>query len=140
MIFKKTENIIVIGIGRLGAYLAGTLSERGFRVIAVDKLEDSFRKLPDNFSGYKVIGDGTDVNILKMADIENAYMVIVTTNKDNVNSLAAQIASRIYGIKQVYTRLNDIDKEKLIDGFNINVIYPFNLSIAEFNRLSSINI
>ncbi|MFA5658362.1 MAG: TrkA family potassium uptake protein [Oscillospiraceae bacterium] len=140
MLFKKSENIIIVGAGRLGSCLAGALSQKGFRVIVIDKDEDAFRKLPESFSGYKITGDGTDIDILKSADIENSQMVISCTDSDNVNSLIAQIASRIYGIQQVYTRLNDTDKDKLLDGFNIHTIYPFKLSMNEFERLSSIKL
>lgn len=140
MLFKKPENIIIVGAGRLGACLAGALSDKGFRVIIIDKDEDAFRKIPENFSGYQIVGDGIDIDILKTADIENSQMVISCTDSDNANSLIAQIAARIFGVKQVYTRLNDTDKDKLLDGFNIHTIYPFKLSISEFERLSAMKL
>ena len=134
-LIKKPKTVIVVGCGRLGASLAGSMSEQGYNVIIVDKDEDSVRKLPESFSGYEIIADATDIDVLERADILGAEMLVATTDSDNVNSLIAQIASRIYGVSKVFIRLNDTEKEKLIDGFNIEVIYPFKLSVGEFNRL-----
>lgn len=136
---KKTKNIIVIGAGRLGASLAGSLCEKGFHVTIIDKDSSAFRKLPESFSGYQICSDGSDIDVLEDADIKNADIVIASTDNDNINCLIAQISSRIYGVSKVFVRLNDVDKERLIDGFNIEVISPFKLSVNEFERLSLID-
>lgn len=137
MLFKKTKTIIIVGSSRFGSGLAGMLSQRGSRVVVIDVKEDAFRKLPDGFSGYEMIGDGTDMDVLKQAGIEEASIVIAATDDDNTNLLIAQIASRIFHVSNVYSRLNDKNKEKLIRGFNIQPICPFVLSVNEFARLSN---
>lgn len=139
MNLKITKNVIVIGAGRLGASLAGSLSEKGFHVTIIDKDNTAFRKLPENFSGYRVFADGSDIDVLEDVGIKNADMVIATTSNDNVNCLIAQISSQIYDISKVYMRSSDTDIEKIIDGFNIEVIYPFKLSAHEIERLISID-
>jgi trk system potassium uptake protein len=140
MFNKNTKNIIIIGAGRLGVNLAKALSKKGFYITIIDKDENSFRFLPDNFSGYRLNGDGTEPEVLTMADISNAQTVIVCTGNDNVNCLAAQIASKIFGIKNVYVRLYDSEKEKLLNGLNIQVICPCKLSLIEFERLNSLQL
>ncbi len=140
MLFKKSKTVIVAGAGRLGANLAGALCTQGFQVTIIDKDSDSFRKLPENFSGFQITADATDTDVLERAGISTADMVIVATENDNTNSLIAQTASRIYNTPKVYMRLDDTEKEQLIDGFNIDVIYPFRLSFNEFERLSSLKI
>jgi trk system potassium uptake protein len=140
MKLEKKKTIIVVGSSKFGASLAGSLSVDGFHVIIIDKENKAFRTLPDNYSGYEVIGDATDIDVLINAGIENAYMVIVATQNDNVNSLVAQISSRIYNVPKVYMRLNDIEKEKIIYGFNIQVICPFKLTIDEFEKLTGFEI
>ena len=88
MLFKKTKTFIIVGSSRFGSGLAGMLSQKGSRVVVIDINEDAFRKLPDDFSGYEIIGDGTDVDILKQAGIEEASMVIAATDDDNTILLA----------------------------------------------------
>ena len=132
---KKT--CIVAGCSRLGASLAGKLSEQGYDVIIIDKDKDSFRKLPVSFSGFQVIGDATDPDILAEASIDKAILLIAATDNDNVNGMIAQIASRIYGVNEVFARLIDVDKAESLAGTRIQPLFPLELCIREFERLSS---
>ena len=97
-------------------------------------------KLPDNYSGYEVCADGTDANILKENGIGNTQIFIAVTESENVNILAAKIASEIFNVPEVYLRLTNIEKDSLITNENIKAIYPFKLSIDEFTRISSVEI
>jgi trk system potassium uptake protein TrkA len=63
------NKIVVIGCGRFGSSVANLASERGENVIVVDPVSSSFERLDDNFSGYKVTGDATDVSLLKKTPI-----------------------------------------------------------------------
>jgi len=140
MFLKKRKSVIVAGCGRLGACLAGSLSEQGNSVIVIDKDKDSFRRLPLNFSGFELEGDATDYKILLSAGISQVDILVAATDDDNVNCMIAQIGSRVCGIEKVFTRLHDTSKEKILDGYNIKAIYPAKLSIEEFQRLSGIQL
>ncbi len=137
---KKNKTVIVVGCGRFGATLAGALSSSGYQTVIVDKNSDSFRKLPESFSGYQITGDGTGCETLESAGIKEANLMIAATNNDNTNSLIAQVACRIYHVGRVFMRLNDNEKAQLVDGFNIEVICPVNLCIQKFEALSSIRL
>lgn len=140
MLFNKSKTVIVAGCGRLGASLAGALSSKGYNVVIVDKSSDSFRKLPESFSGYEVEGDATNADLLEKVGINKADILIAVTENDNTNSLIAQIACRIYNVGRVFMRINDYEKESLIDGFNIEIISPYKLCLHEFEKLSAINL
>lgn len=137
---NKRKNVIVVGCSRFGGKLAGSLSSLGYNVTIIDKNENSFLKLPDNYSGYEVCADGTDANILKENGIGNTQIFIAVTESENVNILAAKIASEIFNVPEVYLRLTNIEKDSLITNENIKAIYPFKLSIDEFTRISSVEI
>lgn len=136
MFFHKSKTIIIAGASRFGAELAKKLSERGTRIVVIDLDQEAFWKLPDDFTGYQIVGDGTDTELLKQAGIGQAEIFIAATDDDHINILAAQIACRIFKVPEVFTRLNDKNKEKLIHGFNIKPICPFTLSVNEFDRLT----
>ncbi len=140
MLFNKPKTAIVAGCGRLGATLAGSLCDKNFQVVAIDKDSANFHRLPDNFSGFRIEGDASQINILHRACIEEADMLIAATQSDTVNSLIAQIASRIYGVKHVYMRLSDVNKALLVDGYGIDVICPFSLCLREFEDLSDLKL
>lgn len=140
MLFKKKQFAIIVGCGRLGATLAGDLSYKGYDISIIDKNKDAFYELPDHFSGYQINADGTDTGILENVGITKATMLLALTDNDNINSMVAQIAKRIYNVPNVYVRLNNPDLEELIKDDGIKVIYPFKLSVDEFERLSLIDV
>lgn len=137
---KKSKKVLVAGCGRFGSCLASSLSLSGYDVIVIDKDAMAFNRLSDTFGGFEIIGDATDLHFLESAGIEQSNMVLVATDSDNVNSMIAQIASIIYNIDQVYIRLNDPEKEKLLEHTNIKAIYPARLSVLEFEKISHIQL
>ena len=134
MVFNKRERVIIVGCGRLGGRLATRLSDKGYQVVIIDNRPEAFHKLPDSFGGFPIEADGIDLNTLKYAEISDTQLFVAATGNDNINNLLAQIASRIFGVPNVYVRFDDTDKERLIRGFNIHGIYPFKLSMAAFEE------
>ena len=122
---------------RGAAGLAQVWPEHGNNVIVVEKDGGAFRKLPANFSGFQIVGNVLDPDVLEEAGIWKASVVVAATNDDNVNCMLAQMARRIYDVEEVFVRLNDTDKEHLIGGLNIRAIYPARLSVEKFWELSS---
>lgn len=139
MFFKKSEFIIVAGSGRFGSAIADSLSLSGFDVTVIDKNEKSFSYLSPSYGGFQSVGDAADIDVLRSAGIEKASMLIACTNNDNVNSLIAQIASRIFNVKRVFARLGEKDKVDLILGHNIVPICPFELSLEDFWKKSGVS-
>lgn len=140
MNIDKSKNVIIAGCGRFGSSLAGALCEHGYQISVIDMDSNAFRRLSETFSGYEIVGDATNCDTLENAGIMNAEMLIASTDSDNMNSLIAQIASRIYNVGRVFIRLKDIEKAQLVDGYNIDIISPFRLCLSEFEALSSINL
>lgn len=135
--WNRRKTVIIAGCNRFGASLAGEVSEHGNNVIVVEKDGGAFRKLPANFSGFQIVGNVLDPDVLEEAGIWKASVVVAATNDDNVNCMLAQMARRIYDVEEVFVRLNDTDKEHLIGGLNIRAIYPARLSVEKFWELSS---
>ncbi len=128
------NKILIIGCGRLGAIIADRASARGENVIVLDQEESSFKKLDDAFTGFKVTGDATDINLLKEdCYIDSVEEAIIVTGNDNVNLFLAHLFGVIYKIPKVYVRFDDPDKDILITGIsNVKAIYPTDLSANKF--------
>ena len=58
-------NVIVMGCGRVGASVAGQLSEGGHDVSVIDTDPFAFSRLPTNFAGRRITGSGNDFRILE---------------------------------------------------------------------------
>lgn len=140
LLHKDKVCVIVAGCGRFGSCLASSLNEKGYDVTIIDKQEESFHRLNENFSGFQICGDVCDLDIVKYAGVDQCDMFIAVTDDDNTNCMIAQIANRIFHIDDVYVRLNDPDKEDLLSNTNIKAIYPVRLSEVEFERISTITL
>ena len=108
-------NVVIVGCGRVGGFLAGLLDSGGHHVSVIDIASTSparaerawFQHLPASFKGETILGDGTDLDVLRQAGIERADAVLALTEGDNRNLMAAQIAHKIFAVKRVIAKVND---------------------------------
>lgn len=132
---KPRHYTVIVGCGRLGANLANELSNEGDNVLIMDRDSNSFRRLASNFGGLSVVADGTDLDKLREAKIEDASAVIAVTNHDNTNIMVAQIARDLFGVKRVIARLYDPECETVYRKLGIDTICPSALSAKEIDKL-----
>lgn len=125
--------IVIIGSGRTGSRLAGLLSEKGHDVVVVDQDGSQFRRLPVEFSGFKVEGDALEHEVLKETKMQNADIVVVTTGNDKINYMVAQMARVLYDVVTVLVRVINPEKEELfaIDE-GIETFSPLSLLVNDF--------
>lgn len=100
-------HVIVIGCGRVGSELAGRLVRDGHSTVIVDKRRESFRRLPDNWSGRSIAGTGIDRDVLGDAGIAEADALAAVTSGDNTNILVARIARENFEVPRVVARIYD---------------------------------
>jgi trk system potassium uptake protein TrkA len=115
-------NIVIVGCGRVGAFLAGQLDKAGHAVTIVDLDRGSFVHLPQDFGGTTLLGNGTDLDVLRTAGIEKADAVFALTQGDNRNLMAAQIARQIFGVKRVIAKVNDPIRAALYRAHEISTV------------------
>lgn len=116
--------IIIMGCGRVGARLAGLLDIEGHQVTILDTNPYSFRRLPPEFNGTALLGNGTDEEALRKAGIEEADAFVAVTQGDNRNVMAAQIAMHIFNVPRVISRIYDPLRRQLYNSLGIEAISP----------------
>ena len=99
--------IVIVGAGRVGAVLAETYDAAGHQVIVLDESASAFERLPDEFRGTAVRGDGTDEDSLRRAGAADADIFLALTQGDNRNVMACQMATEKFGITNVIAKIND---------------------------------
>jgi len=113
-----------MGCGRVGAQLAGLLDADGHSVTVLDNDAYSFRRLPADFKGTALIGNGLDQEVLKRAGIEKADAFAAVTQGDNRNVMAAQIAKHIFNVPKVTCRIYDPLRRDLYQTLGLEAISP----------------
>lgn len=127
------NNTIIIGAGRMGSSIARSLNNTS-NVVVIDKNKDKISKMQD-YSGFVEIGDATDRHFLEKSGIKEANRVIVVTEDDNVNIFIADMCEHIYSVNEIYVRLKDSRKRKLLSN-SIVCICPFDLSLNYFESVN----
>ena len=127
--------VIVLGCGRLGAYLARQLVSQGHEVTVIDQEAASLARLGDDFSGRTVVGTGIDEDVLRQAGIEECQAFIAVTNWDNTNVMAAQVAREIFGVSRVICRLYDPLREEFYHSLGLETICPTLWAVEQIRRL-----
>lgn len=99
--------VVIMGCGRVGARVATLLAQDGNDVTMIDRSSASFERLPREYNGNTIIGTGIDEDVLRAAGIEEAEVFIATTNADNRNIMAAQVAKTIFKVPHAVVRIYD---------------------------------
>ena len=116
--------VVIMGCGRVGARLASLLDNEGHNVAVLDIDAYSFRRLPPDFKGTALLGNGIDEEALKKAGIEEADAFVAVTQGDNRNVMAAQIAKHIFNVPRILCRIYDPLRQELYSALGLEAISP----------------
>lgn len=122
-------NILVVGCGKVGSRLASSLAQDGHDVSVVDRLEESFEMLNDDFNGYTTAGVPIDQDVLRKAGIENCEALAAVSRDDNVNIMVSQLAREIFHVPNVLARIYDPSREDVFSHFGLHTVCPTNLTV-----------
>jgi len=121
--------VVIMGCGRVGAWLARLLDADGHSVTVLDIDAYSFRRLSfprllADFNGTALVGNGIDEEALIRAGIEEADAFVALTQGDNRNIMAAQIAKHIFNVPRVMCRIYDPLRQELYSTLGLEAISP----------------
>jgi len=146
---NKVKDVVIIGGGVTGYYLAQMLLQSGIKVKIIERDKKRCEELSVLFPKAIVInGDGTDNKLLLEEGIENAGAVVALTNIDEENILISLFA-KSKNCQKLITKINRIEFDEVIRKLDLDtIIYPKTLTAenvlrfvrAKNNSYSSSNI
>ena len=128
MVSDKGLYVIIIGCGRLGSYLANSLSHDGHSVVVIDLKHSALESLSVDYSGFRMEGDATEIDLLKQAKIDKADFFIATTGDDNVNLMVAQVAKKLFKVPRVMARVFQPKRVKTYLDLGIETVCPTSIA------------
>jgi len=134
--------IVIVGVGKLGEYLARILVKDGNDVTIVDNDFTSCRELINNEDVNYVTGNALDANILIEAGVEKCDFIICVMDKDEQNIICSMLAKRL-GAKHTISRIRAIEYATSINilksdlGLSM-IINPERLTATQIARALSI--
>jgi len=101
-------NVIIVGGGKIGAYLGALLLSGGHRVKVIEaRREEAFRLQNDLPDHAVVLGSGTDPDVLEIAGIHKADVVAAVTGRDENNLVATSLARCEFHVPRTIARVNN---------------------------------
>ncbi len=116
--------IFIMGCGRAAGRLAGLLDADGHQITILDTDSYAFRRLPADFHGTALVGNGLEEESLRRAGIEQAEVFIALTQGDNRNIMAAQLAKHIFNVPRVICRIYDPLRQEIFATLGIETFSP----------------
>lgn len=112
-------DIIIIGGGKVGYYLLKSLHKQ-HDVVLIEKNRAVCEKIAEEFTDMILWGDGTSLEVLKDAAIEDANVVVAATGKDEENIIICQIAKINFNISKTIARVNNPKNIKVFEQLGVD--------------------
>lgn len=137
---KNGENILILGLGGVGFYLAKRLSHEGHAITIIEQSRRAISRADGEIDARLIRGDATSFSSWLEADAKTMDYLIAVTDKDSVNILATLIADRC-GIKRKIARVRSLglwERDALLTAEDLKIdflIRPEELTALEIARL-----
>jgi trk system potassium uptake protein TrkA len=100
--------VLVVGGGKVGSFLASLLVAEGHHVRVIEKRQEQLPTLRQDLPAEVVLfGDGADPTVLESAGVRNANVVAAVTGDDETNLVVATLACFEFGVPRTIARVNN---------------------------------
>ncbi len=140
---NKNANILLLGLGGVGYYLAKRLTHEGHAITAIEANSDLIGRVDGDLDARLVWGDAMSFSSWQEAGAEGMDYLIAVTDNDAVNILASLLADRS-GIPRKIARVRSLDlfkQDALLTASDLKIdltIRPEELAAKEITRLLKI--
>ena len=122
---RRVDNIIILGGGRTGCYVAQILEKKRLpiNIKIIEKNTKRAREASNLMKNALVInGDGSDLDLLESENVGQADMYIAVSNDDKLNLLSSLIASNL-GVPKTIAKVKRSDIMPLMQQVGIDVVF-----------------
>jgi len=88
--------IVILGAGQVGSTVAEGLAGEANDITVVDRSPQQLATLRERTDIRTVVGHASHPDVLKLAGIEDADMILAVTNSDETNMVACQVAYTLF--------------------------------------------
>ncbi len=97
------KQFAVIGLGRFGSSLAGTLARMGYEVLAIDADENKVEDLADMVT-HAVQANALEETVLKSLGLRNFDVVVVAIGHDIQSNILVTVMLKEMGVRKVVAK------------------------------------
>ncbi len=123
-------NILIVGGGNIGYYLAERLSGSHY-VVLIEKKLTVGEEIAGKTNVMVILGDGCDPQVLKKAGVKKADVVAAVTGNDIDNIIICQLAKDIYNVGRTVAIVNNPKNQIVFTKLGIDVAIDSTAIIAK---------
>ncbi len=105
--------VVVIGGGKIGDYLSRALLSNKHQVTIIEEEPERCNCLVKGLNAVVINGDGTSLQTLTDAEIQNADVLVALTGRDQDNLIACQLAHRLFQVPRTIARVSNPQNREL---------------------------
>ena len=128
--------VLIVGCGRVGSAIAKRMIKQGHEVSVLDESEEAHALLDhdldqtwEDSGGRFTVGTALEVEALDAAGIQQADVVVCSTDGDNTNIVVAQIARKRFQVPKVVVRVLDPLRAEWYHQQGIHTVCPTQVAI-----------
>ncbi|MEN8244473.1 MAG: Trk system potassium transporter TrkA [Thermodesulfobacteriota bacterium] len=135
-----SENILILGLGGVGYYLAKRLTHEGYAITVIEADSKLIREADGILDARLIQGNAMSIACWRDANAEKMDYLIAVTDNDAVNMMAAMIGHR-FGIQRKIARVRSLEfggdnSFMSVEDLNIDlIIHPEELAAQEIGRI-----
>ncbi len=114
--------LVIVGGGKVGAPLASSLINEGHEVFVLDNNPDTIASLQRELGMIATIGEATSVRALQDAGTARASALIATTDSDEDNLAACQLARANFDVPRTIAVANSPENAELFDLVGVDLV------------------
>ncbi|MCG8634544.1 MAG: Trk system potassium transporter TrkA [Desulfobacterales bacterium] len=136
----KSTNILILGLGGVGYYLAKRLAHEGYAITAIEPDPQMIRHADGDIDARFIRGNAMSVECWKEAGAERMDHLIAVTNNDAVNMMSCLLGDR-FGIPRKIARVRSTEfggEDSMLRAEDLKIdliIHPEELAAQEIFRL-----
>jgi trk system potassium uptake protein len=115
-------NIVIMGGGKVGAFLAGTLQGKRHRVAVIERDKKTCEHLAATTSAVVIHGDGCDLRYQEEANVGESEVFAAVTGDDDDNLVACQLAKTYFQVPRAVARVNNPKNERIFNKLGVDAI------------------
>ncbi len=128
---EPVRNVMIVGGGRVGYYVAKTMEERNVNVKIIERDTERSKFLLKSLKKSVILhGDGSDQKLLEEENINEMDVFAAISNNEELNIMASLLAKSL-GVKKVITIVNKTDYLPLANSLGIEAVLSPRLITAD---------
>jgi trk system potassium uptake protein TrkA len=136
----SSQNILILGLGGVGYYLAKRLVHEGYAITAIESNSTLIRHADGDLDARLIQGNALSIQCWREAGAGKMNYLIAVTDNDAINMLACLIADR-FGISRKIARVRSLEfgyQDSILNAKDLKIdliIHPEELVAQEIVRL-----